>query len=97
MGRCGHHEVQRRRKAVIVFVCDGVELVIVTAGAAKCEPKKGLGGLFDRFKHPDVAIELIPIASQKAGGSEHIGVGRSQFVTGQHFLDHAVIGFVGIE
>src|SRR5207244_2698220 len=56
-----------------------------------------LGGVLDGAVEPDVAIELEPVADQKAGRSQHLRIGRGNLVAGQHLLDHAIVRLVLVD
>ena len=63
-------------EVVIVFLSDRIKFVVMAPGTLECEPQKCLTGLFDRFKHPDIAVELVPVATEKSGGPQDIRISR---------------------
>ena len=88
---------KERAEVVIILLCDRIKLVIMAPCALKCQTQKCLTRLFNSLKHPDIAVELVPVASEKSCGAEDIRIRRSQFITCQHFDNHLVIRFVIIE
>ena len=61
------------------------------------DAQERLGGVFDGVFQPDVAIELVPVADQEAGGAQSLPIARVGLVGGQHGDDHPVVGHVVIE
>ena len=60
-------------------------------------PRKALDVCSTVSVEPDVAIELVPVAHQEAGGPQRVGVAGRELVGGQHLDDHLVVGLVGVE
>ena len=88
---------------VIVGVPDGVELVVVAAGASECHAEKGRAhhvGHLGQNLVADVGLVLVtgiaPVGSQavETGGHLHLNIARRHLVAGQLFGDKLVIGLV---
>ena len=88
---------KERAKVVVVFVGNRVKLVIVAASALHGQAKERLTGVFDCIKHPDVAVELVPVPTKVTGGTENTRIGRSQLIPCQHLHDHPVIRLVFVQ
>ena len=89
--------LKERAEAVVVFLRDRIKLVIMAASTFQSQPQKCLTCLLDRFEHPHVAVKLVPVAAEKSRRTQHVGIGRSDLITGQHFNDHPVVRLVGIQ
>ncbi len=96
-------------EAVVIRRGDGVELVIVAAGAGQGEAEEGAAGDIDLVVH-DVGVRLFlvgvavaPVADRvHAGGDELVGIeGRArllqQQIAGDLLLDELIVRKVGIE
>jgi len=84
-------------QAKVICLSDGIVLVVVAVGAVEGESKKGFAGVFDDVPHPVVGIERVPVANEVTGGGSRLVVTRANFVSGQHFLQHAVVAVIGVE
>ncbi len=82
---------------VIVLLRNRIVHMVMASGAIERRSQERLGRVLDRKIEPHVAIELVPVPHQKTGGPHRRRIVRRQFVAGQHFDDHLVVGLVGIE
>ena len=82
---------------VIVFMSDGVILVIMALGTIKSQADKGLCCMFYCSVQPGSAVKEVVVAGEKTRGPDSTRVGGGQFVSGQHFLNHAVVALVVVE
>ena len=53
--------------------------------------------MLDHIVEPRGAVEEVIVARKKAGGTQDVGISRLQLITGEHFLNHAIIAFAGIQ
>ena len=88
--------------AVVVFLGDGVEFMIVAAGAAYGHAEEAVGGGDDEVvefvKAGLFVFDIVFRAeAEEAGGDPGVGVVRVEFVAGELFLQETIEGFVGVE
>ncbi|MCX6606969.1 MAG: hypothetical protein NTV52_25770 [Acidobacteria bacterium] len=98
----GLEREEDRLHAVVVFLGDGVEFVIVAAGAADGHAEEAVR------RGDDEVIEFIETGlfvfdvvfgaeAEEAGGDPRVGIIGVEFVAGELFLEEPVEGFVGVE
>ena len=104
IGRVGRRE--ECLQAVVVGLRDGVELVIVAAGALHGKPQEDLPHAGGHFAQDFLAgLFLVLVAADdmarpravEAGGDEGFDIVRKQLVAGKLFLDEAVVRLVRVE
>ena len=98
------HVLEEREQAVVIALRDGIDLVIVAAGAIDGEAEEDLAGGGDEVVEAVVAGEfavggfVVPDAEPiEAGSGDRFGVSVGEFVAGELFAEEAVVGLVGIE
>lgn len=93
-------------EAIVIRLQDGIELVVVAAGAADGEAHEGggdaVGHLHEIFLavlfFVDVAADdMAGAGAEEAGGDEGVGVLGVEFVAGELFADETVVALVGVE
>ena len=91
-------------QAVVVAVEDGVELVIVAAGAAVGEAEEGgadgVGDVVEQFLpalHEVACVALVGEVAVEPGSDERGGVAGVEFVAGDLLADEAVVRLVLVE
>ncbi len=95
-----------RLEGVEIALQDGIELVVVAAGAIDGHAEEGLtdaGGDFGEdflaalFGIDVAGDEVLGAGAQVAGGDERFVVAGGDFVAGDLFADEAVVGLVRLE
>ena len=96
--------VEDRHHGVVVPGGQGIELVVVAAGATQGQAQKDLGGGADDVVQLIESVGfgiggfIVPGSQAEIpGGDEGLGRGVRQLVSGQLFQDKAVEGFVPVE
>ena len=91
-------------QAIVVFLGNRIEHVVVAAGAAEREPEERRAGRADHFIHfvPRRCILVIGLIvpdtqSIEARGDDRFGSGLVKFVAGQLLGDEPVVGLVGVK
>ena len=84
-------------ETVVLLLGDRIVLVVVAASASQRRGRERFGRFLDGVEHPNVAIELVPIAAQVAGRGERPFVVRQEFIPREHHRNHAIIAIVAIE
>src|SRR3954468_18089161 len=69
----------------------------MTPAAFERQSKKRLRGMFDSIEHPDIAVELVPVASEESRRPQDVGVTWRQLVSGQHLSHHLVVARVTVQ
>ena len=69
--RVGSEAVWLKKSAelIVFLLCDGIELVVVTARAAKSESKESFARTLNGLKQPCVTIKLVLVTTEKTCGS----------------------------
>ena len=95
---------EKRLHAVVVFLEDGIKLVIVTAGATDGQAQKRLrgrvGDVVQGFLPPLLQVdrvELIRVMPVEASRDQRIGIIGPELVPGQLLADEAIIRLVAVE
>jgi hypothetical protein len=91
-------------QAVIILVQDGIELVVMAAGAAIGHADEGcaygVGDFVEVFlaaKEEGLGVALIGEVAEEAGGDYGFGIVGPELVAGDLFMDELVVGLVGVE
>ena len=95
---------EKRQQRVVVALGDGIDLVVVAAGAIHGEPQEDLarGGdqIIKLIVEREFPVGRIVVPNPQTvitGGDQTLGAAVGQFVAGQLFPNEPVVGFVGVE
>ncbi len=98
------HRGEERLEAVVVRLWDGVEFVVVAAGAAERHAEEGqsrrVGDVVEDFLTALLqvgGVVFVGPQAEKPGGDHGIRLVRFQLVAGQLLADESVVGQVGVE
>ena len=95
---------EKRQQRVVIALGDGIDLMVVAAGAIHGEPQKDLarGGdqIIKLIVEREFPVGRIVVPNPQTvitGGDQTLGTAVGQFVAGQLFPNEPVVGFVGVE
>ena len=94
----GHlHGLKDVAETVVFVMPDGVVGMIVALDTGHRDAQKGFCGVLNRVANPLFAAIGIPVANQEAGGTQIGGIERHELVGSQHFHQHSLVAFIGVE
>ena len=85
---------ENRSETVVLLLRNGIILMVVTSTTVHGDPQESLCGMLHGVVEPNVAIELVPVSSQKSSGSQGSRILRRNLVCSQHLDNHPIITLV---